>query len=84
MGNQGVGGPVWSGEDKKTPAQSIQERVHHIKSPNSPNKYGQTELDSEKEGVEEGKPEDAVKFQAAKDRFHLPEFYVFVQQSLMK
>ena len=31
MGNQGVGGPVWRGRGQKTPAQSIQERVHHIK-----------------------------------------------------
>jgi hypothetical protein len=45
-----------------------------------PKKYGQTEHDSEKEGVEQGKPEDAVKLQAAKDRFHPPEFYVFVQE----
>jgi hypothetical protein len=73
-------------EDKKTPAQSIQERVHHIKTDTQetvisfmhdtitklarnvwltyfeykkklrPNKYGQTERDSEKEGVEQGKP----------------------------
>jgi hypothetical protein len=125
-------------EDKKTPAQSIQERVHHIKTDTQetaissmhdtitkfannvwlthlstlldsnghirsgqveedvfealrlhyfeykkklrPNKYGQTERDSEKEGVEQGKSEDDVKLQAAKDRFHPTEFYVFVQQ----
>jgi hypothetical protein len=65
-------------EDKKTPAQSIQERVHHIKTDTKlrPNKYGQTERDSEKEGVEQGNPEDAVKLQTVKDRFHAPEFYV--------
>jgi hypothetical protein len=40
----------------------------------------QTERDSEKEGVEQGKPEDTVKIQAVRDRFHPPEFYVFVQQ----
>jgi hypothetical protein len=34
-----------------------------------PNKYGQTERDSEKEDVEQGSPEDDVKLQAAKDRF---------------
>ncbi len=32
------------------------------------------------EGVEQGNSEDAVKFQVVKDKFHPPEFYVFVQQ----
>ena len=73
-------GHIRSGQVKEDVIEALLLHYFEYKKKLRPNKYGQTERDSEKEGVDQGKPEDAVKLQAAKDRFHPPEFYVFVQE----
>ena len=67
-------GHIHSGQVKEDVIEVLHLHYFEYKKHVRPNKYGQTERDSEKEGVEQGKSEDTVKLQVAKDRFHPPEF----------
>ena len=72
-------GHIRSGQVKEDVIEALRLYYFDHKAKRRPSKTGQTELDREQEGVAPN-PVDPVKVQAAKDRFHPPELYVFVRQ----